>query len=553
MMDIVRALDDGNLFGPWFSGPSWATWKAVLKGAFALPMGSEELALFRTVAERDPPRRQVRELWAIVGRRGGKDSIASAVACYFSAFIDWRSLGVLRPGELASVLCLATDKLQAQIIKRYTQSYFAKVPLLRPLVEREAVDGLDLSTGAELLILASNFRSVRGRSIACVVLDECAFWQSEQTANPDAEVYQALVPSLATLPGAMLIGISTPYRRAGLLWEKHRNHYGINDDDVLVVRGPSRLFNPTLPVGVIDDALERDAAAASSEWLAEFRSDIDGFAGREQIECCVSLNVRERPPQAGVRYHAFVDPSGGSSDSFTLAVSHHERQGDVVVIDALREIKPPFSPSSVCEEFARLLRSYSITRVVGDRYGGEFPREQFRRHGIAYEPSEYSKSELYVDLLPLINSRRIDLLDHSRLLNQLSGLERRTSRTGMDTIDHAPGGHDDIANACAGAAFLAAQKRSPMKISQSVKNWSAIPQKVGGVWHPLGSMKRTLVTSGEARPAPLPAAFPSTPSDPVLPRSPSFSASDRLGEMASTTRTPYSEIARTINRGNGDA
>jgi hypothetical protein len=83
-----------------------------------------------------------------------KDSIASAVACYFSAFIDWHSLGLLRPGELASVLCLATDKPQAQIIKRYKQSYFAKVPLLQPLVEREVADGLDLSTGAELLLIS---------------------------------------------------------------------------------------------------------------------------------------------------------------------------------------------------------------------------------------------------------------------------------------------------------------------------------------------------------------------------------------------------------------
>ena len=136
MMHIVQALDDANLLGPWFAGPSWATWKAVLKAAFALKMDSEELALFRAVAERDPPKKRVRELWVIAGRRAGKDSVASAVACYFSAFIDWHSLGSLRPGELASVLCLATDKPQAQIIKRYTQSYFAKVPLLRPLVER---------------------------------------------------------------------------------------------------------------------------------------------------------------------------------------------------------------------------------------------------------------------------------------------------------------------------------------------------------------------------------------------------------------------------------
>jgi len=60
-------------------------------------------------------------------------------------------------------------------------------------------------------------------------------------------------------------------------------------------------------------------------------------------------------------------------------------------------------------------------------------------------------------LLPLLNSNRIELLDHPRLINQLTGLERRTSRAGRDTIDHVPGGHDDVANAAAGAAVLAAQ------------------------------------------------------------------------------------------------
>jgi hypothetical protein len=82
-------------------------------------------------------------------------------------------------------------------------------------------DGVDVSAGAELLVLASDFRNVRGRSVACAIFDECAFWQSELTTNPDVEVYQAVVPSLATLPGAMLIGISTPYRRACL---PHRDH-----------------------------------------------------------------------------------------------------------------------------------------------------------------------------------------------------------------------------------------------------------------------------------------------------------------------------------------
>ena len=39
-----------------------------------------------------------------------------------------------------------------------------------------------------------------------------------------------------------------------------------------------------------------------------------------------------------VRYFAFADPSGGSADSMSLAIGH--REDDIVVLDALREIKP---------------------------------------------------------------------------------------------------------------------------------------------------------------------------------------------------------------------
>lgn len=42
-----------------------------------------------------------------------------------------------------------------------------------------------------------------------------------------------------------------------------------------------------------------------------------------------------------------------------------------------------------------------------------------------------------------------------RLVSQLSNLERRTTRIGRDIVDHPPGGHDDVANAAAGALVLA--------------------------------------------------------------------------------------------------
>ena len=85
---------------------------------------------------------------------------------------------------------------------------------------------------------------------------------------------------------------------------------------------------------------------------------------------------------------------------------------------------------------------------------GEFPRELFGKHGIAYDLAKQTKSELYRDLLPLLNSGRIVLPRNDRLQGQIVGLERRTSAVGRDTISHPDRGHDDVANAVAGAAAL---------------------------------------------------------------------------------------------------
>ena len=126
------------------------------------------------------------------------------------------------------------------------------------------------------------------------------------------------------------------------------------------------------------------------------------------------------------------------------------------MIDAVRERRPPFSPDDVVAEFSALMKSYRVSKVSGDRYAGEWPRERFRDRDIGYEPAEKPKSDLYRDLLPLINAKRLDLIDDKRLQAQLCGLERKTSRAGKDSIDHMPGGHDDVANAVAGCASLLA-------------------------------------------------------------------------------------------------
>jgi hypothetical protein len=166
---------------------------------------------------------------------------------------------------------------------------------------------------------------------------------------------------------------------------------------------------------------------------------------------------------------AFTDPSGGSADAFTLAIAHVE--DNIVVLDLVREVAPPFLPSEVVEEFADILKAYKIRTVQGDRYAGEWPPEQFNRNGISYEPSELNKSEIYQELLPLLNSRTVALLENDRLQRQLLSLERRTSRGGRDAIDHPRGGRDDLANAVAGALVLAQRAPSPAVLRRGPINY----------------------------------------------------------------------------------
>jgi hypothetical protein len=142
-------------------------------------------------------------------------------------------------------------------------------------------------------------------------------------------------------------------------------------------------------------------------------------------------------------------------DSFAIAVSH--KLGDRIVIDAVREAKPPFSPTEVVNTvLLPLCKAYSISSVVGDAYAGEYPRELVRAAGISYELAAKHKSQLYQDpFLSLLNSRKIDLPRHERAINQICSLERSVQRSGRDQITHPVHGHDDISNAIAGAADLA--------------------------------------------------------------------------------------------------
>jgi hypothetical protein len=153
-------------------------------------------------------------------------------------------------------------------------------------------------------------------------------------------------------------------------------------------------------------------------------------------------------------YRAGCDPASGSGkDSFTAAISHEEN--GIAYLDALLEIRPPFNPSEVVAQIAEILKSYGLKEITGDRYSAGFVVELFAVNGITYRHSERDRSAIYADAMPLFTSARARILDIPKLVSQFAGLERKTSPSGRDRIDHGPGGHDDACNSAALAMVLA--------------------------------------------------------------------------------------------------
>jgi hypothetical protein len=480
LVSMRRALDDPNLLGKALVGPSWQSWRILLIASMGEALDERERRVFTELTGRElEPLTCVRELWGIIGRRGGKSRAIAVLAVYLAALVDHRA--AITPGEVGVALCLAKTIDQAGVVFGYVRGILNKAPLLKQLVQRAGADSIELSNMGVALrieVRPSSSRTLRGLTCVCAICDELAFWPVDDTSvNPDVEVIRSIKPSLLSTRG-QLICISSPYAKRGTLWDAFKRHYGPRGDPlVLVARAPSLVMNSTLPRDEIERIYADDPLYAAGEYGAEFRTDVDAYVSPEIIEACVAQGIYELPPVTGIAYLAFVDPSGGSADSMTLAIAHV--RGDELVLDLLREVMPPFNPESVVAEWAPLLRAYGVTAVHGDHYAGEWARVPFRRHGIDYLLAEQRKSDIYRDALPLFNAGRAQVLDNRRLFQQFITLERRTARGGRDSIDHPPGGHDDLANAVCGAFVLLEVERRPalIEVRSLTAAFDAVPDK----------------------------------------------------------------------------
>lgn len=447
---------------------------------YGLPTSKDEHALVTACTGRDPAKLAAigasgfAECLLLCGRRSGKSKTIALVGAA-EAVLSGKEKN-LAPGEIGMVAILSPTRFQSRIIHSYMRGVFDSTPMLQREVAEETRDGFKLRNGVEVAIVTGSPQACRGFSVIAAVVDEIAMFgfSEESKVRSDTELVRALRPSLASTQGRLL-AVGTPYAAKGYAYNTWKRAYGSDGCDVLCWNAASLTMNPTLPAAYVQRTIEEDPIAANVEYCTApglFREDVDSFITRAAVEALVVPGRKELGPRAGVAYAAFADVSGGRHDDAALAIAHLE--GRVIVLDCLERYPAPHSPDEVVGQMCGVIRRYGCdNRCLGDAYAAEWTHRAFEERGILYRRASTSawnegasvknrvakpKSVLYSELLPRLHSAEIELLDNETIVNRLAGLQRRTRSGARDSIDHAPGAHDDLSNCVAGVADACMQR-----------------------------------------------------------------------------------------------
>ncbi len=469
---------------------SWRSWLALDKVIFGEKLTNEEFKLYKKCCQRETiPDQGFEEIYVNCGRRGGKSFNAALIAIYLALFYDWTQY--LSRGEPGFIFLVATDRTQAKVILSYIEGILQDFP---GTVKKIKTLEIELNNGIIISIRPASFRSGRGYSTLCVIMDELAFWRSEESANPAQEVVSSFLPTL--VEGGKLIGLSTPYSRKGYFWEIYRDYFGKEDTDILVWQAPTLLMNPNYSKRKMKRNIKRDRVKMTAEYYAEFRTDIESFLTEEMVEK-IRADEEFVPFQPEQKYFAFTDPAGGGGggDSFTLSVGHLG-DNEIVIIDDVSEVKSPFDPTEVVETYSELLKQYECTSVVGDKFAPGWVSGAFKKQGINYVQSDLTKSEIYLYFQPLCATGKVKIPKSEKLKNQLLSLERRTGMMGKDVVDHPRGLKDDIANAVCGCAVLIHKGIFKRATPEELK--ARLPQVFSRL-HPMKNLMRKMRQEGRNR------------------------------------------------------
>lgn len=426
--------------------------KTALKAVYGLPLTYNELEMFKKITGLQRYRAGVEwdEASFILGRRSGKsDQIASSIALYEACCRKHK----LTTGQTGVVMVVASEKKrQAKIVFKYIESKLRKSPILKKMIVNITQEIITLNNGIEIQVYPCSIGKIRGMSLITFIADEVSHWKNEGR-DCDVDVLDSARPGL-DFDYSKLIKISTPYMMKGELYQDYKDFYGKDNDDVIVFRGSTDLFNPAYSEKKLAKLRKRKPLTYRCENLAFFRTDLSAMYDPEMIDKAINYDrPLEIPLVEGVSYKCFVDVAGGGGkDSYSIAIGHLENEK--AIVDVVRSQAPKFNPLEITSYYAALVKQYNISKVIGDKFSGDYASNNWAKENISYERSEKTKSELYLEAESPFNTERVDIPSKELAIIQLKNLIRKTRSGGKDSVDTDSGQPEDEANVIAGIIYL---------------------------------------------------------------------------------------------------
>lgn len=432
--------------------------------------GYDELGYLQAVTPHPYAPRQYEEAWCIWGRRAGKtDALASMIVAYEATMGGHEAY--VRAGQPAICFQIAQDLRMAKYALHLIKATLDSSPAMAAQVKDVVADRIDLKNGLTIVCIPPTLKSARGYANPVAVLDEVGVWyQDSDSANPDYEIYRAVKPAQAQFPNRKLVGISSPWNKAGLLYQ----YFEAGTDGerakvaererfagCLVTHAPTGASgNPRITREFLRIEAARDPRAFEREYLAHFQDSISGFLNPNLLLKAVDSGVVERPPEPDKFYVAAIDPAF-RHDAFTFTVVHTDPAKGIVQDVLVRELPTPGTPVDplyMLTRVAEVCRRYRIYMVHTDQHQMESLRYIASTLGLHLEGTDFtgtSKAEIYGSLQSLVNTQRLRLLDNAEQLKELRSLEKRLLPGGGARISGPRDDYDDIATVVALAASKA--------------------------------------------------------------------------------------------------
>jgi hypothetical protein len=454
------------------TGRSELDYWAILQGACTV----DELGFVTSITPVAYKPQKYDELVAILGRRSGKTDRITATQIAYEALLGGH-MAHAEKGQDVQILFIAQDIDMAASHLNFINNAIMSSPLLAKEIVKFNADAIILKNGLHIVPAPPTITSSRGLAVPGWCGDEVGFWYTDaKSANPDFEVERAVEYAMAQFPNSFKFITSTPYTKEGMLWSAEQagtNGAKLKDPDeraeydgVLVVHASTAAMeNPRINKKRLVKLQKKDPDAFIRESLAKFVDSISGFLNPALLQFAIQRHADGRGVKQRVKlprpghpedptpvYVASMDPAF-RHDKFAFTVMHHSME-EGIVMDYFQEWEPdgtPLNPADILAQIKNVLDYYGIGVIYSDQYQLESLQViaqsmQFTIIGIDFTSS--SKAKIYGSFAQLVNQRRIKILDHPTIYDQLVVLEKRRTPNGAIQIAAPPGKFDDAAAAC---------------------------------------------------------------------------------------------------------